>query len=116
MKSAHDGALNSTSFTVIGRKIAARRPSVLAAMLFPVAERVEQIFDRPVGAFGGKQIGGGAVLPDAVANRRRRVGLQLRLGQQPAEITGQRVSAPALRQQRIAGAETRWPVISAGCW
>jgi hypothetical protein len=73
-------AFDSTSFADIERKIAGFRASILAALSFPVPECVEQVLDRPVRSLGGKQIGGGAVLPDAAAEGGGRIGLQLRLG------------------------------------
>src|SRR2546423_7611940 len=79
-------------------------PSIRAALFFPVAEGVEQVFNGPVRTLGGEQIGGGAVLPDSVANRGGRVGLQLGLGHQPAQITGQNIATAALGEQGVAGA------------
>src|SRR5205814_155290 len=77
--------------------------SFRAALFFPIAEGVEQVFDSPVRTLGGEQIGGGAVLPDSVANRGGRVGLQLGLGHQPAQITGQNIATAALGEQGVAG-------------
>ena len=71
---------------------------------FPVAKPIEQVLDGPICAFGGELIGRGAVLPDAVANRGGGIGLQLWLGQQSAQVTGQRIAAAALGEKRIARA------------
>jgi len=43
------------------------------------------------------------VLPHGVADRLAKLVLQLRLGQQPSEIAGQKVAAAALAKCRIAG-------------
>src|SRR2546430_3544042 len=73
-------------------------------LFFSIAKRDEQVFDGPVRPFAAQGIGGGAVLPYAVAKCRRRIGLQLRLGQQSPQVSGQHITAAALRQQRVPGA------------
>src|ERR1044071_954172 len=78
--------------------------SVLAALPLSVADGVEEVFDGPIGPFGRQQIGGRAVLPDAVTKRGGGVGLQLGLGQQNAQVSGQDVAAAALGQERVAAA------------
>src|SRR5438105_2040826 len=72
-------------------------------LFFSIAKRDEQVFDGPVRSFAAQGIGGGAVLPYAVAKCRRWIGLQLRLGQQSPQVPGQHITAAALRQKRVAG-------------
>ena len=62
-----------------------------------------EIFDGPVGSGGLQAVGGGAVLPDGVADGLARVGLQGGLGEQTGDEAGQQIAAAALRQPGIAG-------------
>src|SRR5437867_3521633 len=65
-------------------------------------ENIGQVLDGPIGALGGKLIGGGAMLPDRVLNRFARLLLQSGLGEQSAEIARQQIAAAALGEVRVA--------------